>query len=121
MKHAPIIDRARRLRQTQSVAGQMLWERLRRKRLNNWGFRRQAPFEEFVVDFLCHAPPMVVELLMPNEYEEISISSLWAASVLSPGISVIFRNMSTAARLGSENDRIAARRRMHFITELLTV
>ncbi|MFZ2028670.1 MAG: DUF559 domain-containing protein [Vitreimonas sp.] len=70
MKHAPIIDRARRLRQTQSVAEQMLWERLRRKQLNNWGFRRQAPLGDFVVDFLCHTPPLVVEVDGPTHEDQ---------------------------------------------------
>jgi very-short-patch-repair endonuclease len=55
VKHPPIIDRARRLRQTQSVAENLLWQRLRRKQLNDWGFRRQAPLGDYVVDFLCHA------------------------------------------------------------------
>ena len=62
MKHPPEVDRARRLRQTQSVAEKLLWERLRRNQLNGWGFRRQSPVGKFVVDFLCHAPKLIVEV-----------------------------------------------------------
>ncbi len=62
MKHPPVVDRARRLRQTQSVAEKLLWERLRRNQLNGWGFRRQCPVDEFVVDFLCHKPALIVEV-----------------------------------------------------------
>ena len=62
MKHPPEIERARRLRQTQSVAEKLLWDALRRNQLNNWGFRRQAPLGGFVVDFLCHKPALVVEV-----------------------------------------------------------
>ncbi len=66
MKHPPVVDRARRLRQSQSVAEKLLWERLRRNQLNGWGFRRQAPLEGFVVDFLCHKPALVVEVDGPT-------------------------------------------------------
>jgi very-short-patch-repair endonuclease len=62
VKHPPEVDRARRLRQTQSVAEKLLWERLRRNQLNGWGFRRQSPVEGFVVDFLCHKPKLIVEV-----------------------------------------------------------
>jgi very-short-patch-repair endonuclease len=62
LKHPPEVDRARRLRQTQSVAEKLLWERLRRNQLNGWGFRRQSPVGKFVVDFLCHAPKLIVEV-----------------------------------------------------------
>lgn len=62
MKHPPEVDRARRLRQTQSVAEKLLWERLRRNQLNGWGFRRQSPVGKFVVDFLCHKPKLIVEV-----------------------------------------------------------
>ena len=62
MKHPPEVERARRLRQTQSVAEKLLWERLRRNQLNGWGFRRQAPAGKFVVDFLCHKPKPIIEV-----------------------------------------------------------
>jgi very-short-patch-repair endonuclease len=62
VKHPPIVDRARRLRQTQSVAEALLWERLRRNQLNGWGFRRQAPVGKYVVDFLCHKAALIVEI-----------------------------------------------------------
>lgn len=62
MKHPPHINRARALRQTQSIAEKLLWERLRRNQLNGWGFRRQSPVGDFVVDFLCHKPKLIVEV-----------------------------------------------------------
>ncbi|MBX9747501.1 MAG: DUF559 domain-containing protein [Hyphomonadaceae bacterium] len=66
MKHPPEIDRARRLRQTQSVGEELLWQRLRRNQLNGWGFRRQSPRAGYVVDFLCHRPAMIVEVDGPT-------------------------------------------------------
>jgi very-short-patch-repair endonuclease len=62
VKHPPIVNRARRLRQKQSVAEDIMWQRLRRNQLNGWGFRRQAPVGRFVVDFLCHKLALVVEV-----------------------------------------------------------
>lgn len=62
MKHPPIVNRARRLRQTQSVAEEILWQRLRRNQLNGWGFRRQAPAGKYVADFLCHKLNLIVEV-----------------------------------------------------------
>lgn len=70
MKHPPIVNRARKLRQTQSVAERLLWERLRRNQLKGWGFRRQAPASEFVVDFLCHKPALIVEVDGPAHDDE---------------------------------------------------
>jgi very-short-patch-repair endonuclease len=66
LKHPPEVERARRLRQTQSAAEKLLWERLRRNQLNGWGFRRQSPVGKFVVDFLCHKPKLIVEVDGPT-------------------------------------------------------
>ena len=70
MKHPPEIERARRLRQKQSVAENLLWQRLRRNQLNGWGFRRQAPLCGYVVDFLCHKPALIVEVDGPAHDDE---------------------------------------------------
>jgi very-short-patch-repair endonuclease len=70
VKHPPEVDRARRLRQTQSVAEKILWDRLRRNQLNGWGFRRQSPVGGFVVDFLCHKPALIVEVDGPTHENE---------------------------------------------------
>ncbi|HYD89789.1 MAG TPA: DUF559 domain-containing protein [Vitreimonas sp.] len=70
MKHPPEVERARRLRQSQSIAEKLLWERLRRNQLNGWGFRRQSPLGGFVVDFLCHKPPLAIEVDGPAHDDE---------------------------------------------------
>ncbi len=70
MKHPPNVERARRLRQTQSVAEKLLWQQLRRNQLNGWGFRRQAPVSDYVVDFLCHKPALIVEVDGPVHDDE---------------------------------------------------
>jgi very-short-patch-repair endonuclease len=58
------------LRQTQSVAKRLLWDRLRRNQLKDWGFRRQAPVGKYVVDFLCHKLALIVEVDGPTHDDE---------------------------------------------------
>jgi very-short-patch-repair endonuclease len=70
VQHPPEVDRARRLRQTQSVAEKLLWDRLRRNQLNGWGFRRQSPIGGYVADFLCHKPALIVEVDGPTHDDE---------------------------------------------------
>lgn len=69
MRNRRTIYRARRLRKTATVAEKALWKRLRDHQLNGWGFRRQADVGVYVVDFLCHAPRLVVELDGPIHEE----------------------------------------------------
>ena len=44
---------ARSMRKTPTAAEELLWERLRSKRLAGLKFRRQHPVGRFVVDFYC--------------------------------------------------------------------
>jgi very-short-patch-repair endonuclease len=49
------------LRKQPTKAEDVLWQRLRRSRFHGAKFRRQIPFDRFVVDFYCHAAKLVVE------------------------------------------------------------
>ena len=40
----------------------VLWQALRRNRLNGLHFRRQQVIDGFIVDFYCHAAALVVEI-----------------------------------------------------------
>ena len=53
------IGRARRLRQEQTYAERLLWEALRKRKMN---FRRQAPIGRFVADFAHFASSLMVEI-----------------------------------------------------------
>jgi very-short-patch-repair endonuclease len=53
---------ARALRKHATKAEDILWERLRASRFQGAKFRRQVPFDRFVVDFYCHAAKLAVEL-----------------------------------------------------------
>ena len=53
---------ARALRQQMTRAEDILSRSLRRSRFEGAKFRRQVPFDRYVVDFYCHAAKLVVEL-----------------------------------------------------------
>ncbi len=53
---------ARDLRRRQTRAEEILWYYLRGSRLQGAKFRRQVPFDRFVVDFYCHAAKLAVEI-----------------------------------------------------------
>jgi very-short-patch-repair endonuclease len=53
---------ARALRKNSTDAERLLWAALRGHRLNSASFRRQIPIKNFIVDFVCHAAKLVIEL-----------------------------------------------------------
>ena len=50
---------ARRMRRTPTYGEQKLWKALRQTDLH---FRRQAPFGSYIVDFVCHAHRLIIEV-----------------------------------------------------------
>ena len=56
-----IVSNARYLRKEATKAEQMLWQKLRRKNLGV-RFRRQHPFDMFIVDFYAPAIKLAIEL-----------------------------------------------------------
>jgi very-short-patch-repair endonuclease len=53
---------ARRLRKSMTRQEVKLWFHLRELRKLGFHFRRQAPIRNFVVDFACYHPRLIVEL-----------------------------------------------------------
>jgi very-short-patch-repair endonuclease len=53
---------ARRLRREMTNAERLLWTGLKAHRVDGWGFRRQVPIGPFIVDFVCHAARLIVEV-----------------------------------------------------------
>lgn len=54
--------RARELRQNSNPLEEIVWKRLRDRRLGRFKFRRQYVVGSFVVDFYCAAAKLIVEL-----------------------------------------------------------
>lgn len=55
-------DRARQLRKEQTPMEQWLWQLLRAKRFSGFKFRRQQTIGRYIVDFVCFAQKLIIEL-----------------------------------------------------------
>jgi UDP-N-acetylmuramate dehydrogenase len=66
-----LLERSRQLRLEQTEAEAQLWSRLRAGRLNGLKFRRQVPIGGYIVDFLCPAAKLVVELDGSQHAEQV--------------------------------------------------
>ena len=54
-------DRARAMRREPTPAERTMWSLLRGSRLAGLKFRRQAPLGDYIADFVCHFPKVIVE------------------------------------------------------------
>jgi very-short-patch-repair endonuclease len=54
--------RAKRLRREMTLPEVVLWECLRKGRLNSLQFRRQHPIGPYILDFFCPSARLVVEI-----------------------------------------------------------
>lgn len=59
---APHVQNARRLRTNGAIPEQLLWGKLRARRLAGLKFRHQPPLENYVLDFYCHDARLAIEL-----------------------------------------------------------
>jgi very-short-patch-repair endonuclease len=59
---SPETDRARELRKKLTTSEWRMWQHLRGRQMNGWKFRRQHPMGRYVVDFVCLAARLIVEL-----------------------------------------------------------
>jgi|SRR5689334_1510630 len=59
---SPLNERAREMRQSQTVAEKHAWHLLRDRRTLGVKFRRQVPIEDFIVDFYCDGLKLVIEI-----------------------------------------------------------
>jgi very-short-patch-repair endonuclease len=57
-----LLERAKSLRIHQTDAEQRLWYHLRAHRFMGLKFKRQKPVGNYIVDFVCFAPMLVVEI-----------------------------------------------------------
>jgi very-short-patch-repair endonuclease len=65
---------AKRLRRDMTDVERILWARLRRKQLDGYRFRRQAPIGPYIADFACLDEMLIVEVdggqhSEPNDHE----------------------------------------------------
>jgi very-short-patch-repair endonuclease len=57
-----IRDFAKKMRHGPTDAEARMWKLLRDRRLAQFKFRRQTPFQNFILDFVCFDPRLVIEI-----------------------------------------------------------
>ena len=53
---------AKNLRKKETRAEKILWEHLKQRKIAGYKFRRQVPFDRFILDFLCPEKKLIIEL-----------------------------------------------------------
>ena len=73
MPHSPRLrERARQLRGHQTEAEERLWFHLRAHRFMGLKFKRQKPMGRYILDFICYAPKLVIELDGGQHAEQVA-------------------------------------------------
>ena len=80
---------ARSLRTNQTDAERKLWAALRRRQIEGHRFRRQHPIGPFIVDFVCLAEKLVVEVDGSQHFENRAQDSDRTAWLESRGYRVL--------------------------------
>jgi very-short-patch-repair endonuclease len=102
------IELAKGLRAEQTGAEDLLWRRLRKSQLDDRHFRRQQIIAGFVVDFLCNAAHLVVEIDGGIHAEQIEADAERERILVALGFRVIrFRNEEIETNIESVLARIA--------------
>ena len=83
-----LIDKAKALRKTMTDAEQKLWHRLRAEQLG-FKFRRQHPFSNFVLDFVCLEKKLVVEVDGSQHVDEQAYDTYRTACLQKAGYTVL--------------------------------
>ncbi|WP_127308436.1 endonuclease domain-containing protein [Neisseria meningitidis] len=82
-------QRAKAMRQEMSEAEAKLWQHLRASRLNGYKFRRQQPMGNYIVDFMCVTPKLIVEADGGQHTEQAAYDHARTAYLNSLGFTVL--------------------------------
>jgi very-short-patch-repair endonuclease len=103
--------RAKQLRQDMTDAERIVWHAIRAHRLKRAAFRRQAPIGPYVVDFVCHAAKLVVEVDGGQHFEprQIAYDARRRAFLASQGYRVLrFNNFDVIRNKAGVVETIAS-------------
>ena len=104
-----VYENAKELRQVQTKSEEILWKYLRNRKLMNLKFRRQHPFENFVLDFYCHERKLCIEAdgNIHNSKENIEYDNNRTRILKENGITVMrFANHEITDSIGAVLNRI---------------
>jgi very-short-patch-repair endonuclease len=103
--------RAKELRQDMTDAERIVWHAVRAHRLHGASFRRQAPIGPYVVDFVCHAAKLVIEIDGGQHFEpnQIAHDARRSAYLATQGYRVFrFNNLDVIKNKSGVQETIAA-------------
>lgn len=90
----------RRLRSDAADAEQLLWRRLRGRQMDGCRFRRQHPFADYILDFVCPERRLVIELDGGQHAEQATADTVRTLFLEGAGFRVLrFRNHEMFADL----------------------
>jgi very-short-patch-repair endonuclease len=103
-----IRDSARQLRRAQTEWEHSLWERLRRRQLNGFKFRRQHPVGPFFADFFCPEAKLIVEIDGSQHADELERDNSRTERLRDAGYNVLrFWNHEISSEIDTVIQRIA--------------
>ena len=105
---ASTTSRARQLRKNSTEAERALWQQLRAARLNGHKFRRQVPFERYLVDFVCFEARLIVEVDGGQHTDQQPYDTQRTAWLEAQGFRVLrFWNTEVLGNVGAVKEVIA--------------
>jgi len=103
-----IRDTARRLRREQTEWEHSLWERLRRRQLDGFKFRRQHPIGPFFADFFCPEAKLIIEIDGSQHADELARDQNRTEFLRNAGYDVLrFWNHEISSEIDAVVQRIA--------------
>ena len=109
MPKSALRDRARQLREDQTLCEKRLWGRLRARRLGGWKWKRQVPRGPYIVDFICADANLIVELDGGQHDERTNYDARRTVWLEARGYRVIrFWNSAVVENLDGVTDAILA-------------
>ncbi|MFL6652895.1 MAG: endonuclease domain-containing protein [Sulfurifustaceae bacterium] len=82
-------QRARIVRNQATDAERYLWQRLRKRQMGGYRFRRQVPIAEYVADFACLEARLVIELDGGQHEERKAYDARRDARIAAHGLKVL--------------------------------
>ena len=107
------LDLRRQKRKNPTPAEKLLWLHLRNNQLDGLKFRRQHPFDRYVVDFYCHAKRLIVEVDGPIHERQIEDDQMRQSELEAAGYYFLrFTNDEVLYSIGKVIARISEIARM---------
>ena len=80
---------SKHLRRNQTAAETLIWAELRNRKCGGYKFRRQVPIGTYVVEFLCVAQKIIVEIDGPSHLDAVDYDANRTRILESQGYHVI--------------------------------